>query len=100
MSKIYVSVMALHPADGAVFSCLPVCRELAAGCRIIPYRIFTHDNKKIYIDRITDIRPCASTKAGGLGDRYTCTVTCEDVRRHGVFLFLEDDGTWFMEEKL
>ena len=39
-----------------------------------------------------DKRRAASTKAGGVGERYTCIVNGKEVH-----LFYEDNNMWFME---
>lgn len=49
---------------------------------------------KVYdIDRVIDMKPCASMKVGGVGERYS-------VRINGVntYIFYEQ-GKWFVEEK-
>lgn len=75
--KVYVRVDATFDPDGT----------------ILPRRVTWEDGKKFSIDRIIDIRPAASLKAGGAGIRYTCgilgTVT---------YLFLEGNR-WFVEAK-
>lgn len=75
MRKVFVSVNADFTAEG----------------KIVP-RGFTWDDGRHYeIDRILDIRPAASLKAGGQGMRYTCRI-----RGKEAFMFLEN-GRWFME---
>lgn len=60
---------------------------------IIPRVIQWDDGTKYEIDRIVDIRPAASLKAGGAGIRYTCRI-------HGreKYLWLEKTK-WFVEAK-
>ena len=56
--KVYVDVTAEFSSDG----------------KIIPLT-FVWDDGRIYeIDRVLDIRPAASLKAGGFGLRYTIKV--------------------------
>jgi hypothetical protein len=55
------------------------------------------DGNRYGIDRIIDIRPAASLKAGGAGLRYTVRV-----RSRETYLFYEqerDGAKWFMERK-
>lgn len=61
---------------------------------IVPLVIIWEDGHKFEIDRILDIRPAASLKAGGAGIRYTCRI-CGKQR----FLFLEE-SRWFVEQEL
>ena len=58
---------------------------------ILPLSIM-YEGEEFEVDRITDIRPAASLKAGGAGIRYTCYI---DGRL--TYLFLEDTR-WFREE--
>ncbi|MDY3617647.1 hypothetical protein [Agathobaculum sp.] len=76
-SKVYVDVLAAWTADGW----------------IIPKVVKWEDGRKFPIDRILDVRPAASLKAGGAGMRYTVRIG-----RTQSFLFLEDDR-WFVEAK-
>jgi hypothetical protein len=77
--KVYVDVTAEFSSDG----------------KIIPLS-FVWDDGRIYeIDRVLDIRPSASLKAGGFGLRYTIKV-----RGKESYMWLENGGTrWFMERK-
>jgi hypothetical protein len=58
--------------------------------QIRPLKIIWEDGRVFDIQRITDIRPAASLKAGGVGLRYTCIIS-----RKKVYLFLEDNQ-WFI----
>ena len=58
---------------------------------ILPLSIM-YEGEEFEIDRITDIRPAASLKAGGAGIRYTCYI---DGRL--TYLFLEETR-WFRED--
>ena len=65
--------------------------------KVIPLSFVWEDGSRYEIDRILEIRPAASLKAGGAGLRYTIRV-----RHRETFMFLEeDDGVskWFMERK-
>ena len=65
--------------------------------RLIPLSFVWEDGVRYEIDRITDVRPAASLKAGGAGMRYAIKV-----RNRDTFLFLEEDkngARWFMERK-
>ena len=73
--KVYVEVIATFKDDG----------------RLIPLAIVWEDGRRFAVDRVTDIRPAASLKAGGCGIRYTC-----DVCGKPVCLYFEEDR-WFME---
>ena len=50
------------------------------------------DGRKYEITRVKDKRRAASTRAGGVGERYTCVVDGKEI-----FLFYEDNNIWFME---
>ena len=80
--KVYVDVNVDHLADGSI---LP--------------RFFTWEDGKSYqVDKIIDIRPAASLKAGGAGLRYTVRVKNKET-----YMFLEEDhgvDRWFMERKI
>lgn len=77
MSKIYVEVFARHSADG----------------KVCPEAIVWEDGRLFAIDKILDVRPAASLKAGGQGTRYTC-----DIGGNVRYLFYDNDGVhWFVE---
>ena len=62
-------------------------------------RAFKWEDGNCYkIDKVIDIRPAASLKAGGAGLRYKVSVN-----GHETHLFLEEDSKtgakWFMERK-
>ena len=61
------------------------------GGRIIPLKFREADGEPVIIDRILDIRPAPSLKAGGQGIRYTCRV-----RDREIYLF-HDRDLWFIE---
>ena len=74
--KIPVGVTAYHDPDGKI---KPLCLHWTAGC-------------KYEADRLLDVRPVASLKAGGYGMRYTCRIANKQV-----YLFCVE-GKWFMEK--
>ena len=74
--KTYVSVTVHFTAQG----------------RMIPSSIEWEDGRVYEIDKILDVRPAASLRAGGQGMRYTC-----DIRGNVRYLFHENDGLWFVE---
>ena len=61
--------------------------------RIIPLKLLWHDGSVFFVDRVLDVRPAASLKAGGAGIRYTCRINNTET-----YLFLEENR-WFVEEK-
>jgi len=72
--KTYIEVIAKYNQQG----------------QVRPLKIIWEE--RIYdIQRITDIRPAASLKAGGIGLRYTCVINGKTV-----YIFL-DDNKWFIE---
>jgi hypothetical protein len=65
--------------------------------RLLPLSFIWEDGVRYEIDRITDVRPAASLKAGGAGLRYTIKV-----RNRETYIFLEENkegAKWFMERK-
>lgn len=60
---------------------------------ITPLAIWWDDGVIFQIDKITDVRPCASLKAGGAGIRYTCMI-----QGHEKYIWLEENR-WFVEAK-
>ena len=62
--------------------------------RIIPLKILWEDGSSFFVDKVLDVRPAASLKAGGAGIRYTCRIN-----RLEKYLFLEENR-WFVEEIL
>jgi len=75
--KVYVTVLELRREDGT----------------ILPRAITWEDGMTYEIDRVLDIRPAASLKAGGAGIRYT--VAIEGKR---TYLWLEDNR-YFVERR-
>lgn len=52
-----------------------------------------YNDKTFEIDRVLDIKNCASFKVGGIGERYTIRIG-----QSTTYLYLEG-GRWFVEEK-
>ncbi|MGI6679145.1 MAG: hypothetical protein ACOX2Q_08860 [Dehalobacterium sp.] len=75
--KVYVDVTARFDKEGG----------------LIPQSVIWEDGRCFEIDRVLDVRPAASLKAGGCGIRYTCRILGRET-----FLFLEEDR-WFVEGK-
>jgi len=74
--KEYVRVLAEHQTDGTI-------QPLS----------FRRDNgDTVRLDRVLDVRPATSLKAGGQGIRYTC-------RAEGREVFLFHDRDWWFIEK-
>ena len=73
--KVYVEVAAIFSPDG----------------QILPLQIRWEDGTLFPVDRVTDIRRAAATKAGGCGLRYTIRVG-----KRQTYLFLDEDR-WFVE---
>lgn len=75
--KQYVEVTAQFDIDG----------------NIKPVTVLWEDGRKFDVDRVLDVRPAASLKAGGAGIRYTCRILGKQT-----YLFLEE-SRWFVEAK-
>ncbi|MBQ7089043.1 MAG: hypothetical protein IJN04_05315 [Clostridia bacterium] len=73
--KVYVEVAAVFSPEG----------------QILPRRIRWEDGTVFTVDRVTDIRRAAATKAGGCGLRYTIRIGGRQT-----YLFLDEDR-WFVE---
>jgi len=69
-----------------------VLAEFSKDGLLIPKEITWEDGRKYEITRVKDKRRAASTRAGGVGERYTCVVDGKEI-----FLFYEDNNMWFME---
>ncbi|MCL2343725.1 MAG: hypothetical protein FWC62_07505 [Firmicutes bacterium] len=79
--KVYVDVTETRLRDGT----------------LLPQSLYWEDGAYYVIDRVLDVRPAASLKAGGAGLRYTVRI-----QKKEVFMFLEEDRNvlrWFMERK-
>jgi len=75
MKKIYVEIIASFNKNG----------------EIRPLKLIWEDGISYEIQKIIDIRPAASLKAGGCGIRYTCKINGQER-----YLFLEETK-WFVE---
>ena len=64
-NKVYVDVLAEFSKDGL----------------LIPKEITWEDGRKYEITRVKDKRRAASTRAGGVGERYTCVVDGKEIFR-------------------
>ena len=73
--KVYVEVAAVFTAEG----------------QVLPTQIRWENGTVFPVDRVTDIRRAAATKAGGYGLRYTVRI-----RGRQTYLFLDEDR-WFVE---
>jgi len=99
MAKIHVAVIALY-GDHIHFQNhnIPVNSKLLAKHQVIPLKIMTEYGDTLIIHEITDIRREASTKAGGLGERYTCLATLKDKDYQKQIYVYKDEDEWYMEE--
>ena len=70
--------------------------------RMLPQAITWEDGTRYEIDRVLDIRPAPSLRAGGHGDRYTVRIGMQQS-----YLYFERSplltgarlGRWFVERK-
>lgn len=70
---------------------LNVVAEFKPDGKVFPLYIIWEDGKQYFIDKITDKRPMASLKGGGVGTRYTCVFNNKER-----YLFL-NDYVWWVE---
>lgn len=75
--KVYVKVLAQFDREG----------------QVTPLSVEWEDGRVYQIDRVLDVRPGASLKAGGAGMRYTVRIG-----RTRTLLFFEDPA-WFVERR-
>lgn len=76
-TKVYVSVTARFDADGGLY----------------PLSLRWEDGREYTVDRVLDVRPAASLRAGGAGIRYTIRVG-----NTRTYLFREGER-WFVERR-
>ena len=76
--KTYVNVMVIYDQDG----------------NVTPLSIEWEDGRIYEIDQVLDVRKAASTKAGGVGMRYTVKIG-----RTITYLFFDCFNKWFVEKK-
>lgn len=56
-------------------------------------KTIVYNDQKFEIDKVLDIRRCASMKVGGVGERYTISINNKQT-----YIFFENNK-WFVEEK-
>ncbi len=79
MRKVYIVVSAVFDTEGM----------------ILPQKFTWKDGRTFDIDRVIDVRPAASLKAGGFGLRYTVQILGKQTH-----MWLEDGcKKWFVEAK-
>lgn len=61
--------------------------------KVMPLAVWWSNGKMFEIDRVLDVRPAASLKAGGAGIRYTCRIMGRQT-----YIWREEDK-WFVEAK-
>ena len=76
--KTYVNVMVIYDQDG----------------NVTPLSIEWEDGRIYEIDQVLDVRKAASTKAGGVGMRYTVKKG-----RSITYQFFDCINKWFVEKK-
>lgn len=75
--KVYVDVLAVWRVDGT----------------ILPRVVRWEDGTRYKVDKVLDVRPAASLKAGGCGIRYTVRILGKPS-----YIWLEENK-WFVEAK-
>lgn len=85
--KVYISVIAeFNPATGTM----------------MPKSLTWEDGSRYDIERVVDVRPAASAKAGGQGDRYTVLISGKPrclYFEHNPIPYSMDLGKWFVERR-
>ena len=79
--------------SGVIKKYVAVDAHFTEDGRIRPTGIYWFDGRIFEVDRITDVRPAASLKAGGTGIRYTVSVLGKET-----YIYLEE-SRWFVEAK-
>ena len=77
--------------DTLVKEYVKVRADFTLDGRLVPLKFRAEDGLPQVIDRIIDVRPAPSLKAGGQGTRYTCRVG-----ERLIYLF-NDRNRWFTE---
>ena len=77
--------------DSLVREYVKVRADFTIDGRLVPLKFRSEDGLPQVIDRIIDVRPAPSLKAGGQGTRYTCRVG-----DRLIYLF-NDRNRWFTE---
>ena len=91
-----VSVVCVYVGMGFTFTQIPASQSPAARHRVVPLRILTDKGEKIYVDKVTEVNRMASTKAGGIGDRYTCIATFGEIQKR-IYVYRDEEHR-FMED--
>ena len=78
--------------DTLVKEYVKVRADFTLDGRLVPLKFRAEDGLPQVIDRIIDVRPAPSLKAGGQGTRYTCRVG-----EKLIYLF-NDRNRWFTEQ--
>ena len=84
--KVYVEVLIYATLDGV----------------LLPFKMQTEHGDRYCIDKVVNIEPAASLKAGGQGMRYVCRVVIvtEDDQIYERSIDLYHDGDfWFVEQE-
>lgn len=68
----------------------------------MPLEFIWHDGRKYKIDKVLDVKPRPSLKAGGVGHRYTVRISGQE--RYMYLEYPNDPttslGRWFVEEPI
>lgn len=56
-------------------------------------KTIVYNDQKFEIDKVLDVKRCASMKVGGVGERYTILINNKQT-----YMFFENNK-WFVEEK-
>ncbi len=83
-NKVYVDVLAEFSKDGL----------------LIPKEITWEDGRKYEITRVKDKRRAASTRAGGVGERYTCVVDGKEIFLLGAIFIPKIKEETIMKRKI
>ena len=78
--------------DTLVKEYVKVRADFTLDGRLVPLKFRAEDGLPQVIDRIIDVRPAPSLKAGGQGTRYTCRVG-----ERLIYLF-NNRNRWFTEQ--
>lgn len=68
--------------------------------KVLPIKIKSEDGATFTVDKVLDVRPAASLKAGGSGIRYICDCTTyQDGDEIPVsrFILFRDEDEWYSE---
>ena len=76
--------------------------EFDPAGRMLPRSLKWEDGRSYIIDRVVDIRPSFSQKAGGQGDRYSVMIAGREAHLYferAAESFTGSPGRWFVEQK-